>query len=261
MQQRQLRLGDIVDDYCPRERRITNHAVVAMVGDDVKQTRCTTCDADHPYKRAQVPAARRKKEAVSAAYRAVLASVQQEAAGAAVVARVAEPETEPTGAIPTDVPAPGVADHQVQPPAAGPAADRAPAMSQPGPALEPQQPAAAPPVPARAPAAGSDDATHEGRVHRRLIRAQLPRVEGKEPTPRPIPQFTIHDARAAAAFRGRGGPRTGNSGRQGSRGPFTRDAGGRGSGGFPARTPKAGDHGRRARHGGHPHKNGKKHSR
>jgi hypothetical protein len=45
MQQRQLRLGDILDDYCPRERRLTNHAIVAMIGDEVKQTRCTTCNA------------------------------------------------------------------------------------------------------------------------------------------------------------------------------------------------------------------------
>ncbi len=52
MQQRRLRLGDILDDYCPRERRITNHAVVAMIEDEVKQTRCTTCDADHEYKAA-----------------------------------------------------------------------------------------------------------------------------------------------------------------------------------------------------------------
>ena len=36
MQQRQLRLGDILDDYCPRERRVTNHAVVAMIGEAVK---------------------------------------------------------------------------------------------------------------------------------------------------------------------------------------------------------------------------------
>ena len=57
MQQRQPRLGDIVDDYCPRERRITNHAVVAMVGDEVKQTRCTTCDADHEYKQRESAAA------------------------------------------------------------------------------------------------------------------------------------------------------------------------------------------------------------
>jgi len=64
MQQRRLRLGDILDDYCPRERRITNHAVVAMIEDQVKQTRCTTCDADHEYKQARVPAPRRKKDGV-----------------------------------------------------------------------------------------------------------------------------------------------------------------------------------------------------
>src|SRR5215510_16066496 len=62
MQQRRLRLGDILDDYCPRERRITNHAIVAMIDDEVKQTRCTTCDADHEYKQARVPPPRRKKE-------------------------------------------------------------------------------------------------------------------------------------------------------------------------------------------------------
>jgi hypothetical protein len=61
MQQRRLRLGDILDDYCPRERRITNHAVVAMVEDEVRQTRCTTCDADHEYKQARVPASRRRR--------------------------------------------------------------------------------------------------------------------------------------------------------------------------------------------------------
>src|SRR5688572_32943290 len=61
MQQRRLRLGDILDDYCPRERRITNHVVLAMIDDDVKQTRCTTCDADHEYKQGKAPAARRRK--------------------------------------------------------------------------------------------------------------------------------------------------------------------------------------------------------
>ena len=67
MQQRRLRLGDILDDYCPRERRITNHAVVAMIEDEVKQTRCTTCDAEHEYKHAKVPAPRRKTSRVAAA--------------------------------------------------------------------------------------------------------------------------------------------------------------------------------------------------
>ena len=67
MQQRRVRLGDILDDYCPRERRVTNHVVAAMVGDDVKHTRCTTCDVDHEYKHARVPPARKKKDGVLAA--------------------------------------------------------------------------------------------------------------------------------------------------------------------------------------------------
>ena len=73
MQQRQLRLGDILDDYCPRERRLTNHAVVAMVGDTVKQTRCTTCDTEHEYKHAKVPRQRRKSDAPAALYAQVAA--------------------------------------------------------------------------------------------------------------------------------------------------------------------------------------------
>src|SRR5215208_303901 len=74
MQQRQLRLGDILDDYCPRERRVTNHAVVAMIGEDVKQVRCTTCDADHDFKHAKVPRQRRKTETPAALYAQVLAT-------------------------------------------------------------------------------------------------------------------------------------------------------------------------------------------
>ena len=76
MQQRQPRLGDVLDDYCPRERRLTNHVVVAMIGEYVKQTRCTTCDADHEYKQAKVPRLRRKTEA-PAAVTARLAEVQR----------------------------------------------------------------------------------------------------------------------------------------------------------------------------------------
>ena len=74
MEQRRLRLGDILDDYCPRERRVTNHAVVAMIEEDVKQTRCTTCDAEHAYKGARVPK-RRKKETPAALYKEVLAGM------------------------------------------------------------------------------------------------------------------------------------------------------------------------------------------
>src|SRR6187200_2932782 len=72
MEQRRLRLGDILDDYCTRERRVTNHAVVAMVEETVKQTRCTTCDAEHPYKGGHAPR-RKKKDTSSSLYKEVLA--------------------------------------------------------------------------------------------------------------------------------------------------------------------------------------------
>jgi hypothetical protein len=72
MPQRQLRLGDILDDYCPRERRITNHVIVAMIDQDIKQTRCTTCEAEHEYKQAKVPPQRKKKDAPGALYQDVL---------------------------------------------------------------------------------------------------------------------------------------------------------------------------------------------
>src|SRR5260370_30694243 len=74
LMERQLRLGDILDDYCPRERRVTNHAVVAMVRPDVKQTRCSTCGTKHEHKHAKEPRQRRKTEKPSRAYSAVSAS-------------------------------------------------------------------------------------------------------------------------------------------------------------------------------------------
>src|SRR5215813_1305197 len=78
MEQRRLRLGDILDDYCPRERRVTNHAVVAMVEEDVKQTRCTTCDAEHVYKGGKAPR-RKKPESTGALYKEVLAGITDDA--------------------------------------------------------------------------------------------------------------------------------------------------------------------------------------
>src|SRR5579864_5053062 len=78
--QRQLRLGGILDDYCPRERRVTNHAVVAMIEEDVKQTRCTTCDAEHVYKGGKAPR-RKKSESSGALYKQVLKGITDDPAG------------------------------------------------------------------------------------------------------------------------------------------------------------------------------------
>ena len=37
-----MRLGDIIDDYCSRCHRLTDHSVVAMLGEEVRKTRCRT---------------------------------------------------------------------------------------------------------------------------------------------------------------------------------------------------------------------------
>src|SRR5688500_10329093 len=98
MEQRRLRLGDILDDYCPRERRVTNHAVVAMIEEDVKQTRCTTCDAEHVYKGGKAPRRRKAATTTGALYKEVLAGIEEPVAGTprdAASRRETEPVTEP----------------------------------------------------------------------------------------------------------------------------------------------------------------------
>lgn len=53
-----MRLGDDIDDHCTRCKRTTDHAVVAMGGEEVLKTRCRTCNNEHPYRHNQG----RKKE-------------------------------------------------------------------------------------------------------------------------------------------------------------------------------------------------------
>jgi hypothetical protein len=62
MEPRRVRLGDVIDDYCPRCRLIMNHGVVGMVGDEVKKVRCNTCLSEHQYRHGQLPANRRKAQ-------------------------------------------------------------------------------------------------------------------------------------------------------------------------------------------------------
>lgn len=186
MQQRQLRLGDILDDYCPRERRLSNHTVVAMVGHEIRLTRCTTCETEHPYKGGKAPRLRKKKTAVQEAYAEVLDSVSKDAgAPAAVLMTPAEPG-------PTEVASNG---------------DGLPSES------ETEANAAVPSV-------------EEVRLHRPLIRAQLPRVE-RDASMRPAPEFTIRQAsKRQGRFQNARPPRFAKSGGQANRTGNLRGTGG-----------------------------------
>ncbi len=201
MEQRRVRLGDIVDDYCTRERRVTNHAVVAMVEDQVQLTRCTTCDTEHPYKAARVPRRRKKTEA-GALSEHVLAGPDRDGAtvddGSAEARLAAQSVGDESGTEPAELAAAGTAEEP-----AGQEPEAAAAADQPGgPVLE------------------------DGPVRRPLIRATLPRPEGQQIVRQP-PEFTIRQSG------GRGGgfrqdARDGN--RNGGRPPGGHGRGGHGGG-------------------------------
>ena len=50
-----LRLGDIIDDYCVKCKRLTNHAVVSLMNGAAAKVRCRTCYSDHDYRKEQAP--------------------------------------------------------------------------------------------------------------------------------------------------------------------------------------------------------------
>jgi hypothetical protein len=152
MQQRQYRPGDVLDDYCPRERRITNHAIVAMVEDQIHTTRCAVCESEHDFKNAKVPAQRRKSS-TAALFTQVLDNLESPQG------RLASPASEGSAASPASEDDSG--EPQSQEPAAPDRADDTPA---------------------------GDDRP----FRRSLIRAQLPRLEGQPPVTRVIPEFTMH---------------------------------------------------------------------
>jgi hypothetical protein len=241
--QRQLRLGDILDDYCPRERRLTNHAVVAMVGDDVKQTRCTTCDAEHEYKHARVPRQRRKSEAPAALYAQVAAGAPKR-----VVHEPRPPSQDPeadAAVDPGEVEAPPFAAAPEEPPAQ---AETIPMNGDPLPAPQDQEEKDG----------GAGEPHDDGSVHRRLIRAQLPRIEGQPPPPRQAPEFTI---RQPGGRPGRFRPRHHQRGGQGGGQGFGNRSNGNAVGG-PMRSgrPGGGQHQPKSRPG-RPHGSGRKRSR
>jgi hypothetical protein len=172
MQDRRYGPGDVLDDYCPRERRITDHAIVAMIDDQIQRTRCGSCDAEHDYKEGKVPTPRRKTQP-PALFTQVLEGMNN-------------------GSVPH---------------APAPAASTAVAVADPEPviaeaALEPPRVIEnIPPAPEPVSTAESDGNTEaagehperelEGGFRRSLIRATFPRPDGQAPTPRANPEFTI----------------------------------------------------------------------
>jgi len=52
---RDIRLGDDIDDFCVRCKRIMNHNVVSVLNAKPAKVRCRTCHSDHDYRNEQAP--------------------------------------------------------------------------------------------------------------------------------------------------------------------------------------------------------------
>ena len=100
----EYRLGDIIDDYCVRCKRIMNHAVVSVLNNEPAKVRCRTCHSDHDYRHEQAPPPKvdlRK----AALFKEVLKKVDPDGnepapAAADGTAETAPPETAPPVAAP-----------------------------------------------------------------------------------------------------------------------------------------------------------------
>lgn len=91
-----VRLGDVIDYFCVKCRRVTNHAVVSIVDRAPAKVRCRTCYHEQDFRNCVPPEKKiTKKEAL---FKEVLATV------------VPAPEPAPAEEAAEPAPAPEVAD-------------------------------------------------------------------------------------------------------------------------------------------------------
>jgi len=74
-----MRVGDYIDAYCSRCKRVMDHTIVAMEGAEVSRVRCRTCEYEHSFRPGQTGKKELTKEE---AFNKVLASVMGTIPGA-----------------------------------------------------------------------------------------------------------------------------------------------------------------------------------
>jgi len=97
------RLGDVIDDFCVKCRRLTNHSVVSLLNGAAAKVRCRTCYSDHDFRNEQAPPTKKELARQKELFDAVLAGVAPAEAAA-----------------PADEDPPAVAEAPVEPEAAAP---------------------------------------------------------------------------------------------------------------------------------------------
>jgi hypothetical protein len=88
---RDVRLGDDIDDFCVRCKRVMNHAVVSVIDGVAAKVRCRTCHNDHDF-RHELPPPPKVDSRKAALFNQVLKTVDPAAAEASLDAEVPEGE-------------------------------------------------------------------------------------------------------------------------------------------------------------------------
>ena len=89
----EMRLGDEIDDFCVKCRRLTNHLIVSLVDAKAAKVRCRSCYSDHDYRNEQPPPSKKELARQKELFNAVLAGIAPAEAAAQIVTP-AEPEPE-----------------------------------------------------------------------------------------------------------------------------------------------------------------------
>jgi len=76
------RLGDDIDDFCVKCKRITNQSILAIVDSEPAKVRCRTCYHEQPYRHCEVPPSKKDLKKAEL-FKTVLSSIPggDEAAG------------------------------------------------------------------------------------------------------------------------------------------------------------------------------------
>lgn len=71
-----MRLGDDIDDFCIKCKRVTNHSVLAIVDDAPAKVRCRTCYHEQEFRDSVAPPTKRELKKAAEAEAAAAAAIE-----------------------------------------------------------------------------------------------------------------------------------------------------------------------------------------
>jgi hypothetical protein len=81
----EFRLGDEVDDFCIKCKRMTNHAIVSLLNGNPAKVRCRSCYNDHDFRHGEAPPSKKDLKKAQL-FQEVLATVDPAGVAAAEAA-------------------------------------------------------------------------------------------------------------------------------------------------------------------------------